>query len=108
MLRWIGYILAILVSVQTYAAMSDVYHSHQLGSQHLEISSLDENRSINNDVNDAFDCDHCCHCHSCHSHILIRENLPATQSLSYESSPRGKVNSAQIGILSQPYRPPRV
>lgn len=120
MLRWVSYILAIIVSVQAYAAMTDVYHSHQSQEESLETKHQHQdavektsqisssNSSSSNDVTNAFDCHHCCHCHSCHTHILIRESFPSAQSLSYNSNPRGNVNSAQIGILSQPYRPPRV
>lgn len=114
-IRWVGYIFVFLVSVQTYAAMADVYHSHQSQEDHLEVQHQDEDAGIaanqlsdsSDSVTNAFDCQHCCHCHSCHTHILIRENLPS-QNFAYDSHPAGSVNPAQIGILNLPYRPPRV
>jgi hypothetical protein len=118
MSRWISYILAIIVSVQAFAAAADVHQPHQPEKEHLEfykhkITVIDSEQSSKNPNNQfpgnstttALDCHH--HCHSCHNHILIRNSL-ATQSLSYDVEPIGYVNLAQIGVLSQPYRPPRV
>jgi len=125
MKKILAYIVVLLVSAQTFAAVADVQQSHQSGSEHIEFNhEKDTNNNVlaekglpkfehpastpNNSPTNSYDCNHCCHCHSCHTHILIRENLLKPQSLSFNSSPTGIVNSAQIGILSQPYRPPRV
>ena len=131
--HWVGYILTIIVSVQTLAAVNDVHQFHQPNNQVLDFDSstqeseyspvvekisnviattlgntVVDNQPKPSNLTSSFDCEHCCHCHSCHTHILIRESLPEARSLSNQTNPRGSVNSAQIGILSQPYRPPRV
>lgn len=114
MLRWISYILVILLSVQTFATEE---WTHQPESEYLEFQyqSADASSdliqkssdvSLDSSETGPSDCQRCCHCPSCHTHLIIRGNL-ATHIFAYTPTPLGAVNSAQIGIQSLPYRPPK-
>lgn len=119
MLRWFGYILAIIVSVQTLAAVADGHQSHQsdekyialqhdqdvAATHHEKLQQKSVTQLPNDSLESTFDCHH--HCHSCHSHILIRDNF-ANKSVTYDLTPIGYVDPEQMGILSLPFRPPRV
>lgn len=115
MLRWISYILAILLSVQTFAAEGESFQPEsdylEFQYQHADASSdvkLDKTNHISPDDGETIpsDCQHCCHCHSCHTHLFIRGSL-VTHNFAHSPLPLGSINSAQIGIQSLPYRPPK-
>ena len=113
--RWVCYILIALFSVQTFAAEAEVY---QLDKAYLESpyeccnDSLSikqeesESQSSDSDDTAASECQHCCHCPSCHNHLVIRGTL-TTHNLAHNPLPISGVNSAQIGVQTLPYRPPK-
>jgi len=71
--RWIFFLLAILIALQSVGAVIDNHQLHQSGQEHLSFEHEHERESgdllpapqeiVKNVEISPYDCHHCCHCH---------------------------------------------
>ena len=76
--RWFMMVIALMIALQSVAAIADVHQFHQSGSQHLEFdhshqpSDTDNGKQLVKQSPDqpGHDCHHCCHCHG-HASVVL-------------------------------------
>lgn len=83
--KWLSYILATLIAMQSMMAMADAHQSHQTGTAHIEFSAEHDHGLVDYEIPtqsqaDSFtagqyDCHHCCHCHGVAHLILAIHNF---------------------------------
>ncbi len=119
MIKWVSYLLVILVAMQSVLAVADVHQIHQADAAHLEFAGDDGLASVSDDgtasdsvepnqpTNTALDCQHCCHCHSPQVNFLsdICPNSAYDSGRQPLADLSGSVPSSHPSSL---YRPPRV
>ena len=106
--------LAIIILLQSFAAVADAHQFHQSNNQHEIVADhIHEPAAdiVANDVNQqdgsSIDCHHCCHCHSigasvlpassCHIGVINIPSVTFMYTDRYSSQPSGSL-----------YRPPIV
>lgn len=94
-IRVLTYLLLLLMTLQSSAALADVHDAHQSGVEHLSFEDHDhevQNDQIHNlleaSEDHGDDCHHCCHCHGqCSPAVII-----SSQSISLALNTCAKSN----------------
>lgn len=78
--KWLSYILASLIALQSLAAIADDHLIHQSGVQHVEdehkyasgLVDVEASHEYEQDTSTSnqHDCQHCCHCHGLAQFII--------------------------------------
>ena len=111
-------LLALLIALQSVAAMADVHQLHQSGTEHLEFDHSHQSTATDTHNDNllakqtpdqrgqsVYDCHHCCHCHGHGSVVLIG----ATSHLADLFSENGQADyqaNLTSGIPPSLFRPP--
>lgn len=111
-------LLALLIALQSVAAMADVHQLHQSGTEHLEFDHSHQSTATDTHNDNllakqtpdqpgqsVYDCHHCCHCHDHGSVVLIG----ATSHLADLFSENGQADyqaNLTSGIPPSLFRPP--
>jgi hypothetical protein len=81
---WVGFILVILIAMQSFASVADSNENHQVDSQHLqtEHSHALDNTTISSDSSEnehnVKDCHHCGHCQGSHTQWFVSKKSSDT------------------------------
>ncbi|EDY86754.1 conserved hypothetical protein [gamma proteobacterium HTCC5015] len=111
-------LLALLIALQSVAAMADVHQLHQSGTEHLEFDHSHQSTATDTHNDNllakqtpdqpgqsVYDCHHCCHCDGHGSVVLIG----ATSHLADLFSENGQADyqaNLTSGIPPSLFRPP--
>jgi hypothetical protein len=112
--------LAIVILLQSFAAIADVHRFHQTTSQHEAITQHEEvaphgastelthapvQRGLAEPLTNSLDCQHCCHCHGVTTSVLPPSDL--NFGVSPQSTTKFNVVIQQPRkVSSSLYRPP--
>ena len=111
-------LLALLIALQSVAAMADVHQLHQFGTEHLEFDHSHQS-SATDTQNDnllakqtpdqsgqsVYDCHHCCHCHG-HGSVVLTGAASHLANLFSENGQADYQANLTSGIPPSLFRPP--
>jgi len=83
--RWFMMVMALMIALQSVAAIADAHQLHQSGTQHLTFDHSHQSSDIDNGNQlvkqspvqpgqPLYDCHHCCHCHG-HASVVLAGSL---------------------------------
>jgi len=83
--RWFVMVMALMIALQSVAAIADAHQFHQSGTEHLEFDHSHQPTDTDNDNQlvkqspdqpgqPLYDCHHCCHCHG-HASVVLAGSL---------------------------------
>jgi hypothetical protein len=85
--HWIMMVMALMIALQSVAAIADAHQSHQSGTLHLEFNQPYQSADTDNEIQlteqapdkpgqSLYDCPHCCHCHGHGFMALVGSSSP--------------------------------